>query len=70
MIVCVYMPSLEIEVDLKNLQYILPKRFFFYTLGETRGGSRIFCTLVKIFVAIKQGGITYFFRGEVGVICD
>ena len=28
-----------------------------------RGGSRIFCTLVKIFVAIQQGGITYFFSG-------
>ena len=38
--------------------------------GKGRGGSRIFCTLVEIFVAIKQGGITYFFRGEVGVICD
>ena len=28
-----------------------------------RGGSRIFCTLVKNFFAIEQGGITYFFSG-------
>ena len=34
-----------------------------------QGGIQDFCTLVKIFVAIQRGGITYFFRGEVGVIC-
>ena len=30
---------------------------------SARGGSRIFCTLVKIVFAIQQGGITYFFSG-------